>query len=192
MKRLTLILPIALVAAAANAQTPPPGGDQHRGPGAGRGALGLIMFDANQDGRITKGEVDKAERARFAELDANGDGTATPEEMKAAMEKRRDAMKQQRFARLDKDNSGQLSEEELNAARDLRGDGDHKRGQWRASMREKAGKHAAKDGEPRKAREPLTYEKFSARIDGVFAAADANKDNVVTIAEMQAAGKPAR
>jgi hypothetical protein len=116
------------------------------GPGFGRGfggpgmmmgpagGFGILQFDANADGKVTKAEFDAAQRKEFAELDGNKDGSATPEEIRAGMQARakaqHEAQLKVRFADMDTNKNGQLTEAEFLAAQqDHDGDrGPHMRG----------------------------------------------------------------
>jgi EF hand len=177
--RLPLLVLAALgVTAAAAAQPPGPGPGPGRGPG---GPFGLLAMDANADGKLTRAEFDAGQRARFAEIDANKDGTATPEEFKAFHESRREEMSKIRFAAIDTDKNGQLSPAELAAAKEDKPGPDGPRGERRHG---KGGReHGKPDGDDRK---PISLTEFSAPGAEAFARADANKDGVVTIAELQA------
>lgn len=193
MKRTLLLACISAIAAglapAVSAQAPGgPHGPGHVGAGhggPGPAGFGLLQFDANADGRLTRAEFDAAQKARFDEIDADKDGSATREEMRAAMKAGRDKAQKARFTALDTDRNGQLSESELKAApeggprgrgpggpRGGPGKGDHAQG-------ERIGGDADKDGE-------FTFAEFTARPSEMFTRADANKDGVVTIAELQA------
>ena len=84
----------------------------------GPGGFGLLEFDRNTDGKLTRAEFDAGQRARFDEIDANRDGSATREEMQASFEARRARAEKDRFAVLDTDKNGQLSQSEFDAGRD--------------------------------------------------------------------------
>lgn len=186
MKRIHLLATAALalaVAAPAIAQIGPPGMK------GSHGAFGLLEFDTNADGKITKAELDTNLKTRFGEIDANKDGTATREEAKAAMEGRRATMEAARFTALDTDKNGQLSAVEFAAAKGGPGGGpDGKRGP--AGFRGPGGQGGP--GGPRGDRAGpandagQTFADFSKRPLEMFARADANKDGTVTIAELQA------
>ena len=190
---------LALFAGAASAQPPGEDGPRGRGPGG----FGLLEFDTNADGKLTKAEFDAAQRARFNKIDANKDGTATSEEFqtsrKADAEARRAEMSKVRFAALDTDKSGQISPAEFAAAgpgRDgykghHRGDRDGRKGAGpgpdgprRASA---DGPDAVKRAGPQDADRDgkVTFAEFSARGAEAFARADTNKDGTVTISELQ-------
>ena len=68
------------------------GRGHHGGHHGGKGMM--KMADTNQDGQITQAEFQAAALARFDKADADGNGTVTAEERKAA----RQAMKAQRGA----------------------------------------------------------------------------------------------
>jgi Ca2+-binding EF-hand superfamily protein len=66
--------------------------DQAESDGDGPGAGGLRMIeraDADGDGVVTAQELDDQVRARFKAMDTNGDGKVTPEERRAAFQRRR-------------------------------------------------------------------------------------------------------
>lgn len=178
---------LALVAGSAVAQ--PPAGAPGRGPGPA--GFGLLEFDANADGKLTKAEFDAAQRARFDAIDVNKDGSITREErtahVKSTAEARRAEMTKARFASLDKDKNGQLSQSEF-AAGGARADG-------KGPGRQHGARHTG--GNPQRMRADAdkdaktTFADFSARGAEAFARADANKDGTVTIAELQAP-RPAR
>ena len=170
-------------------------------PGPG-GPFGLLAFDANADGKVTRAEFDAAQKAHFGQIDANKDGTATPEEFKAFREAQAVKIKaertQERFAALDADGNGQVSSAEFakaTAERGERGPGGH-RGRGGHGKMERVGGHGpdgkGPDGKGRGLRADdnadgkLTFAEFSARGVEGFARADANKDGTVTIAELQA------
>ena len=93
------------------------------GPGAGPRGAGLEqMFervDTNNDGAITRAEIEAASAARFAATDTNGDGFLSLEEMTTAAETesadRRAKRIEARLNWLDANDDGQLSLEEMQA-----------------------------------------------------------------------------
>lgn len=165
-------------------------------PGPG-GPFGLLAFDANADGKVTRTEFDAAQKARFNQIDANKDGTATPEEFKAFHEAQATKIKaersQERFTALDADGNGQISASEFSKAaaeRGERGRAGH-RGRGGHGKMERVG-GPGPDGKGRGMRADgnadgkLTFAEFSARGVEGFTRADANKDGTVTVAELQA------
>lgn len=93
----------------------------HRG---GPAPMMLETLDANQDGSISKDEVNAHRADRFASADMNGDGLVTADEFEAFAQAER-AQKQEerrarRFAKLDADGDGFVTAEEHAAAGDER------------------------------------------------------------------------
>jgi hypothetical protein len=166
-------------------------------PGRGPGAAGfaLLQHDANGDGRLTRAEFDAAQRARFDGVDANKDGSATPAEFKASRKAQAGAMRAasmiERFDELDTDRNGQLSRTEFSTRPVLNGREGH--------QRHEGGHRGGRDGPGPNGPGPakraganadvtLTLGEFTARGAEVFTKADANKDGVVTVTEMQSMG----
>jgi hypothetical protein len=56
--------------------------DAGKGPGGGEGGAWAAM-DADHDGKVTQAEALVASKARFAKLDADGDGVLSPAEQPA-------------------------------------------------------------------------------------------------------------
>jgi Ca2+-binding EF-hand superfamily protein len=180
------------------------------GPGRPGGGFGLLEFDANGDGKLTRAEFDAALHARFNDVDANKDGFVTPDEFRAHREKAEADAEAARFQIMDTDHNGQISKAEYDAApkylKDDRGPG--RPGPGFAHMRaggpgfgppgrSHGGPHGA-DGKPDDTDPPgrggpqragadgkISFEEFSSRATEAFARADLNKDNIVTIAELQ-------
>lgn len=87
---------------------PPPyegdeGGDRGpHGQGDGKGKHGNRMLeemDADKDGSISKGEFLMGMEGKFNELDSDGDGVATPDELKAHHNAKRAEMKE-KFSKM--------------------------------------------------------------------------------------------
>jgi len=182
--------------------------------------FGLVAFDANADGKISRAELDSAQRARFEAIDASRDGFATPEEFKAAHEKDRAARHAQmvdtRFAALDKDGNQTISKTEFSTGLTPpdgaqpgpgRGgpgrDGPGRGGSGREFRAGSPGGHGmdrgpqGADGKPGRIGPDadgdgkVSLAEFSSRAVEGFNRADTNKDGVVTIAELQGS-RPAR
>lgn len=192
----TLIAAASVTALAGLAVAQPPG----RGPETG---FGLLALDANADGKVDRTELLATQRTRFDAIDANQDGQATPEEMKAFHEKAREthvqAMAEERFAALDKDGNGQVSKAEfaagMAAGRD-KADG-HRGHRHDVRMRGPGGKPGQQGKAPDGQRErglrgdtdadgKVSFAEFSSPALAAFDRADANKDGSVTITELQA------
>jgi len=180
-------LPLIIVAATAVVATA--GFAVAQPPGRGPAAFGLLQFDANADGRLTRAEFDAAQRTRFNAIDANRDGVATAEEFQAYHaaqgETRRQGMLKARFDRLDADGNGQISSAEFAARPDggARPDPGRRAGRHAGPGRHHGGKPPGMAGDPAR---KVSFEDFSARGVEAFTRADANKDGVVTVAELQA------
>ena len=169
------LLALATLALAGAAAAQPPG----RGPG---GPFSLLAMDTNADGKLTRAEFDAGQRAHFAEIDTNKDGTAAPEEFRKFRETKRAEMSKIRFDAIDKDKNGQVSQAELAAANDDKAGpegprGHHGRGRDHGAHGKRGGDDAAK---------PVSFTEFSARALEGFTRADANQDGTVTISELQA------
>ena len=98
-------------------------GDGHRGMGhhGPRGDMTAMIaeIDTNGDGNISKEEVDAHRAAKFAEVDTDGDGALTQAELDAHHEaeraRRMAERKAKMFAKLDTDGNGTISAEEFNS-----------------------------------------------------------------------------
>ncbi|MGR3316244.1 EF-hand domain-containing protein [Roseovarius indicus] len=78
-------------------------------------------LDANGDGAVSREEMQARMQARFADADADGDGKITREEMSARMEarqaERRERFLNRMFERKDADADGALTMEEMRGDR---------------------------------------------------------------------------
>lgn len=173
-----LALPLAaltLTVGAASAR--PPGGPG----GPGGGPFGLIEYDADNNGQVTRVEFETGQSARFAKLDRNSDGVLTQEEMKAAMSAGREEMRAKMTAALDKNGDGQVSEDERAAAREGRGDRRPRDG-GRGGPGPDGLKRADADGDSR-----ISLTEFQSMGLTLFTRVDADNNAVVTISELRAA-----
>lgn len=158
------------------------------GPGP-RGAM-MEQADANKDGKISKAELGASLDARFARMDADGDGQLTQKDRDLKRQQRMDA----RFAAMDGDRNGQISKAEFVAAHqaradkraDMRGpDGRHSHGRHRGPGTFGPMAEARKDG-------VVTRAEFMTGATSLFDRADANKDGYVTADEMKTARQAMR
>lgn len=69
--------------------------------------------DTNKDGVLSRAEFDAQNAARFAEMDKNGDGNVTAEEMRTHFESRREEMNERMKDRHDrtKDKRGEMQKQ---------------------------------------------------------------------------------
>ncbi|MGJ8669019.1 MAG: EF-hand domain-containing protein [Oceanococcus sp.] len=87
-------------------------------------------FDSNNDGSVTRAEVESNAASQAQEFDANGDGNITLEEMQAAHERRRQEHMQKRLNEADTNGDGVVGPDEFSSQmveqvmrRDSNGDG---------------------------------------------------------------------
>ena len=85
--------------------------------GQGRAAHGLRLLDTDGDQAVSRAELEAGAAARFAAIDANHDGQATVEEIRAYREQQRAERQARRLKRLDQDGDGRISEAEFVARR---------------------------------------------------------------------------
>jgi len=94
-----------------------------QGPGTGPGFGAQMLFsemDLDGDGAVTLQEMQTAREGRFARADADGDGILDRDELVAQAMARAEAGIDRLIARADADGDGALSEAELDAMRDER------------------------------------------------------------------------
>ncbi len=184
-------LALAAVAGGALAQTPaaPRATSQtHAQPHALRG-------DADRDGRLSQAEFVEARTSRLAAMDANGDGSVTREEMRAAMQARMAERASQRFAKLDADGDGAISRAEFDAGHAALGEGPRPHRAMRHAGGPRGGLHRGMNRGPRpgqhpdgaRERGPVVIADVRARATEQFAKLDANGDGFVTAEEQRAA-----
>ena len=145
--------------------------------------------DRNAD--VTRQQVIERADQRFARLDVNNDGRATPEEARQAGEQRRTQHAGQMFDRLDANNDGSISRAEFDQARQQRAEHRAERGP-RAGMRGGHGGGAGMRGMHGERGRMLfgeqgfiTREQMRERALARFDRLDANRDGTLTAAERQ-------
>lgn len=70
-------------------------------------------LDTNSDGQITQIEMDAHRTARFAAVDADGDGAVSAAELAAASERKNEARLERMIERFDTDGDGKLTQAEM-------------------------------------------------------------------------------
>lgn len=91
---------------------------QGEGHGMGQNRPTFEEMDTDGDGQISKEEMEAGRKDRFAEMDADGDGLVSKDELIAHMSAKMAERVDEMFERLDTDGDGFLSQEELEAARE--------------------------------------------------------------------------
>ncbi|SLN56855.1 EF hand [Pseudoruegeria aquimaris] len=115
----TAMAVLATAFGAASVAEAKPGKGGHRGHGP---EMTFEQLDANGDGKITAEDLAAAKAARFAEADTNGDGALSAEELQAQADARRADRVEKMIERMDANGDGVLSMEEMEAGRGDRGD----------------------------------------------------------------------
>lgn len=105
-----MIAATSLTAGVALAQGPGFGGPGFDGPGP---RFSFQELDADGNGEVTREEMQAHRAARFAEADSDGDGKLSLEEMQAQAQKRAAERAANMLKRLDTDGDGALSPEEM-------------------------------------------------------------------------------
>lgn len=150
---------------------------------------GTMRADADGDGRISRAEFVGQRLQRLSAADANGDGSVTADEMRAAAQARTAGRADARFDRLDANNDGMVGRAEFDAVREARAE----RGP--RAMRAHRG-HGQGHGQGRmnrmEARGPMAIADAQARTEQAFARMDADNDGYVTAGERQSARQTMR
>lgn len=135
----------------------------------GRGGEGISFerLDVNGDGVLSMADAEAAMAERFATIDADGNGSISPEEFANQRETARAARAGDMVERLDTDGNGELSAEELAAGRSEARDG------------ERGGKKMARGGGRRG--NPME------RLERLIERFDTDGDSALTEAEFDAA-----
>lgn len=140
--------------------------------------------DTDGDSRLSQTEFVAQRMQRLTASDADGDGSVTATERRAAMQARRAGRADARFDRLDADNNGAVSRAEFDAARTARGDARAERGQ--RSMRANQGPGRGQSGMGHGARGPIVIADAQTQAEQAFARLDTDQDGFVTAAERRA------
>ena len=105
-----------------------------KGKHAEKHAEMLEKYDANDDGKLDETEREAARLAKFADIDTDGSGTLTPEEMTAYHAAKAQERMAQHFAKEDVNGDGVISADEFGSQRKAR---QEKRKAHRAEILEK-------------------------------------------------------
>jgi len=170
----------------------------------------LEEADSNHDGKLTLSELEASVGAQFAELDADSNGLLSQSELEAMKGKWRGKKGKdgkpgkkgaKHFEKLDADGNGVISREEAPprmqerfAELDADHDGSLSADELKARRKNVEGKRFDK-GHPRMDQDgdgAVSLEEFSKGAKRWFARADANKDNTVTLEELQSTAKAMR
>ena len=110
MKRAVLISGVTAMALALTAGVAAAKG----GHGGKHGArMSFEQLDTNGDGQVTKEEIAAAATARFNEIDTNGDGNLSAEELAAASERAKEERIAKMIEKRDENGDGVLSQDEM-------------------------------------------------------------------------------
>ncbi|MFY0597698.1 MAG: EF-hand domain-containing protein [Cognatishimia sp.] len=114
MKRAVLISGVTAMALALTAGVASAkGGHGKHGP-----RVSFEQLDVNGDGQITKDEIAAAATARFNEADTNGDGNLSAEELAAASERAKEERIAKMIEKRDENGDGVLSQAEMQPKED--------------------------------------------------------------------------
>ncbi|WP_120495756.1 EF-hand domain-containing protein [Kiloniella sp. EL199] len=83
--------------------------------GGGKWKKNFEEVDANGDGQITQQEIANAQATKFSQADLNNDGSISLTEMQEAITKHIAERTKRKFDKMDADNSGGITAEEFNS-----------------------------------------------------------------------------
>ena len=150
-------------------------GGKHRRGMMGGGHGGMMRFDSDKDGRLSRAEFVAAQRSmadRFDKMDVNKDGYVDRTDMQARMAQQHAAF----FSGADANRDGRVTRDEFIVEHGARSA--ERRAQW-AKRGEAAGKQ-------KPMRQPPTDQQQIERAGTRFDQLDANKDGALTRAEFDA------
>ena len=151
---------------------------------------------ADRNADVTRQQVIERADQRFARLDVNNDGRATPEEARQAGQQRREQAAGRMFERLDANRDGSISRAEFDQSRSQRAERRADGGQHgMRGMRHRG--HGMRGGGMRGERMFgeqgfITREQMRERALARFDRLDANRDGTLTAAERQQAREQRR
>ena len=117
----SLIAALGLGTAALPAVAQGPGAGSGPGAGGGRGAMMFQQLDTNGDGKITQDELKAGRDTRYDAMDQNDDGKITWQEFQAAPRPGKQGPRmQQMFQRADTNGDGVINRDEFDKKADLR------------------------------------------------------------------------
>lgn len=141
------------------------------------GRRGPMAADTDGDGRLSQAEFVASALTRFDRNDANRDGTISMDEVRSAVDARRDARRERVFAALDADSDGAISRAEFDARAEHRGErgGGFRRGDRHRRPGGRVGVEA--DG--------ITRSEAETRAAAAFDRMDANDDGYLSQEDRQ-------
>jgi Ca2+-binding EF-hand superfamily protein len=118
-----LIGTIVAISLAASATLVNAAGHSEGGPKGPHGGMPKFEeMDANNDGQLSKDEMDAFAKAHFAKMDANNDGLLSAEEMAQDGANKMMRRQERMISRMDQNDDGLLSFDEINAKMAQRGE----------------------------------------------------------------------
>jgi Ca2+-binding EF-hand superfamily protein len=142
-------------------------------------------IDRNAD--VTRQQVVERADQRFARLDVNNDGRATPEEARQAHEQRRGERAGRMFERLDANSDGSISRAEFDQARAQRSERRTERGERRGMRHGRGGMRQGRGERLFGEQGFVTRDQMRERALARFDRMDANSDGTLTAAERREA-----
>ena len=137
-----------------------------------------LRADTDGDSRISQAEFVGARMQRLTAIDADGDGSVTAEERRAARQARTAQRADARFDRLDANDDGSISRAEFDARKDARAERPRR-------MRAHRG-HAPARMARMEARGPVVLAEARVKAEQAFLRLDGDHDGFVTVAERRA------